>query len=106
MLSTIIISEMLTHFMFFFLPQEIVKQVGLVEVIIARDQSLRAKFLPSNESGADHLSHAAVQELEEFVTKLQEQPEVFVHKAGRGVVGGIIHKLYSAAQRVSPIISA
>ncbi|XP_041477306.1 rab3 GTPase-activating protein catalytic subunit-like [Lytechinus variegatus] len=85
--------------------EEIVKQVGLVEVIIARDQSLRAKFLPSAESGTDHLSHAAMQELEEFVTKLQEQPEVFVHKAGRGVVGGIIHKLYSAAQRSAHMLT-
>ncbi|XP_072180720.1 rab3 GTPase-activating protein catalytic subunit-like [Diadema setosum] len=79
--------------------EELVKQIGLVEIIIARDQSLRAKFLPSGENGADQPAPGSLQELEEFVTRLQEQPEVFVPRAGRGAVGGIIHKLFSAAQR-------
>ena len=104
--------------------QDLVKQLGLFEIIVARHQSLQNKFLPrpstSNTcttpdkpeaplpgpevptpSGETPLSPQTRENLEKFVTSLLEEPEVDVVGASRGTAGAIIHKLFTAAQRVS-----
>ncbi|XP_077997168.1 rab3 GTPase-activating protein catalytic subunit-like [Glandiceps talaboti] len=74
--------------------EDVIKQIGLAEIVIARAQSLRAKF------GQQLLEEEEKQsELEKFVSSLLEQPEVSILGAGRGPAGTIVHRLFAAAQR-------
>ena len=72
------------------------RQVTLVETVIARARSLRAKFNTETARSDD-----GAQELERFVSSLLEQPEVKVIGAGRGPAGTVIHKLFATAQKVT-----
>nr|XP_006816405.1 PREDICTED: rab3 GTPase-activating protein catalytic subunit-like [Saccoglossus kowalevskii] len=74
--------------------EEVIKQIELAEVVIARAQSLRAKFSQQVLEDDDKQT-----ELEKFVSSLLEQPEVSVLGAGRGPAGTILHRLFAAAQR-------
>ncbi|XP_019614201.1 PREDICTED: rab3 GTPase-activating protein catalytic subunit-like [Branchiostoma belcheri] len=75
---------------------ELVRQVTLVETVIARARSLRAKFNTEKAGSED-----GVRELERFVSSLLEQPEVTVIGAGRGPAGTVIHKLFATAQKAA-----
>ncbi|XP_035661424.1 rab3 GTPase-activating protein catalytic subunit-like isoform X2 [Branchiostoma floridae] len=76
--------------------EELVRQVTLVETVIARARSLRAKFNTEKARSDD-----GAQELERFVSSLLEQPEVKVIGAGRGPAGTVIHKLFATAQKAA-----
>ncbi len=47
------------------------------------------------------MSPQTIAEMEKFVTSLLEEPEVDVVGGSRGTAGVIIHRLFTAAQRVS-----
>ncbi|KAG8536782.1 hypothetical protein GDO81_025692, partial [Engystomops pustulosus] len=77
--------------------EEIINQIISVEATIARARSLKAKF------GTERCENAEEKEdLEKFVSRLLEQPEVPIIGACRGPAGSIIHKMFVNAQRVSP----
>ncbi|KAI4887753.1 hypothetical protein NFI96_023692 [Prochilodus magdalenae] len=74
--------------------EDTINQLMVVETVIARARSLKAKFgLGKGEKGEDS------EDLERFVSSLLEEPEVPVIGAGRGPAGSIIHKLFVSAQR-------
>ncbi|KAJ8351603.1 hypothetical protein SKAU_G00230790 [Synaphobranchus kaupii] len=76
--------------------EDVINQVMEMEAVVARARSLKAKFgLGKVERGDD------AENLERFVSSLQEEPEVMVIGAGRGPAGSIIHKLFVNAQRVA-----
>ncbi|XP_036427001.1 rab3 GTPase-activating protein catalytic subunit isoform X1 [Colossoma macropomum] len=76
--------------------EDTINQLMVVETIIARARSLKAKFgLGKGEKGED------TEGLEKFVGSLLEEPEVAVIGAGRGPAGSIIHKLFVSAQRLA-----
>ncbi|XP_030642604.1 rab3 GTPase-activating protein catalytic subunit isoform X1 [Chanos chanos] len=76
--------------------EEIINQIMVVEAVIARARSLKAKFgIGKGERGED------AEDLERFVSSLLEEPEVAVIGAGRGPAGSIIHKLFVSAQRAA-----
>ncbi|XP_071978369.1 rab3 GTPase-activating protein catalytic subunit isoform X3 [Engystomops pustulosus] len=76
--------------------EEIINQIISVEATIARARSLKAKF------GTERCENAEEKEdLEKFVSRLLEQPEVPIIGACRGPAGSIIHKMFVNAQRVA-----
>uniref|UniRef100_A0A8B9KJQ6 Rab3 GTPase-activating protein catalytic subunit n=1 Tax=Astyanax mexicanus TaxID=7994 RepID=A0A8B9KJQ6_ASTMX len=79
--------------------EETINQLMVVETIIARARSLKAKFgLGKGEKGDKGVDP---DDLEKFVGSLLEEPEVAVIGAGRGPAGSIIHKLFVSAQRAA-----
>uniref|UniRef100_A0A3Q3AZ99 Rab3 GTPase-activating protein catalytic subunit n=1 Tax=Kryptolebias marmoratus TaxID=37003 RepID=A0A3Q3AZ99_KRYMA len=91
-----------TFFFFFLLPKfvdrisDFIKQLVEMETVITRARSLRAKFAVNEDDHGD-----ATDELEKFVSSLLEEPEVVVIGAGQGLIGRIIHRLFSSAQRAA-----
>ncbi|XP_064646210.1 rab3 GTPase-activating protein catalytic subunit-like [Lineus longissimus] len=76
--------------------EDLIKLIGLAETVIARAQSLRAKFTHQEiEGGAS---------ADQFVSSLLDQPEVDVLGAAKGPAGKIIHKLFAMAQKSSHMI--
>ncbi|XP_013395929.1 rab3 GTPase-activating protein catalytic subunit-like [Lingula anatina] len=73
--------------------EDLLNQLRLAELVIARGRSLRNKFQWETEDKA-HQGH-----IEEFASKLLEQPEVEVAGGARGPAGAIIHKLFAEAQK-------
>ncbi|XP_071942593.1 rab3 GTPase-activating protein catalytic subunit-like [Antedon mediterranea] len=73
--------------------QELIKQIKLVEAVIARSESLKTKFSPQ-ATGTKNQA-----EMETFVSSLLEQPEVPVIGAAKGPAGSLIKKLFIDAQR-------
>uniref|UniRef100_A0A8C3A0P0 Rab3 GTPase-activating protein catalytic subunit n=1 Tax=Cyclopterus lumpus TaxID=8103 RepID=A0A8C3A0P0_CYCLU len=71
-------------------------QLMAMETAITRARSLKAKFA-SCEGGRGE----DAEELEKFVSSLQEEPEVVVIGAGQGPAGSIIHRLFVNAQRTA-----
>ncbi|XP_071844702.1 rab3 GTPase-activating protein catalytic subunit-like isoform X2 [Apostichopus japonicus] len=80
--------------------EEIVLQISMAELLIAKHQSLMAKFLPNGCNGETE----QVKDMEEFVCDLQNQPEVPVKDGPRGHIGGTIHKLFVSAQRAANMV--
>ncbi|XP_037547652.1 rab3 GTPase-activating protein catalytic subunit [Nematolebias whitei] len=76
--------------------EDFINQLVEMETVITRARSLRAKFAVNGEDHGE-----ATDELEKFVNSLIEEPEVVVVRAGQGLIGRIIHRLFSSAQRVA-----
>nr|XP_015213851.1 PREDICTED: rab3 GTPase-activating protein catalytic subunit isoform X3 [Lepisosteus oculatus] len=76
--------------------EDLINQIMLGEAVIARARSLKAKFGIGKCEKVDDQ-----EELERFVGRLLEEPEVPVIGAGRGPAGSIIHKLFVSAQRLA-----
>ncbi|KAG5283235.1 hypothetical protein AALO_G00039870 [Alosa alosa] len=77
--------------------EDLINQVMVLEAVIARARSLKAKF----GIGKSEREGEEEEELERFVSSLLEEPEVAVLGAGRGPAGTIIHKLFVSSQRVA-----
>uniref|UniRef100_A0A8C3A1K4 Rab3 GTPase-activating protein catalytic subunit n=1 Tax=Cyclopterus lumpus TaxID=8103 RepID=A0A8C3A1K4_CYCLU len=76
--------------------EDFISQLMAMETAITRARSLKAKFA-SCEGGRGE----DAEELEKFVSSLQEEPEVVVIGAGQGPAGSIIHRLFVNAQRTA-----
>ncbi|XP_013865900.1 rab3 GTPase-activating protein catalytic subunit [Austrofundulus limnaeus] len=76
--------------------EDFIKQLVEMETVITRARSLRAKFAVDEDDQGD-----ATEELVTFVSSLLEEPEVVVMGAGQGLIGRIIHRLFSSAQRAA-----
>ncbi|XP_033104847.1 rab3 GTPase-activating protein catalytic subunit-like isoform X2 [Anneissia japonica] len=73
--------------------QELIKQVRLVETVIARSESLKTKF-SSQATGSKNQT-----EMDTFVSSLLEHPEVPVIGAAKGPAGSLIKKLFIEAHK-------
>ncbi|KAG7239758.1 hypothetical protein INR49_028400 [Caranx melampygus] len=74
--------------------EDFINQLMVMETVITRARSLKAKFAISEAEKGDDA------ELEKFVSSLLEEPEVVVIGAGQGPAGSIIHRLFVNAQRL------
>ncbi|XP_063070153.1 rab3 GTPase-activating protein catalytic subunit [Engraulis encrasicolus] len=79
--------------------EELINQVMVLEAVVARARSLKAKF--GIGSSSSDRGKEEEEELERFVSSLLEDPEVSVLGAGRGPAGSIIHKMFVSAQRAA-----
>ena len=78
------------------LSQELIKQMQLAEMVIARAKSLKFKFrdaLAAQKKRSQEVGGA--KNIEEFLSALMEKPEVSVIGAGRGPAGRVIHRLFA-----------
>ena len=75
--------------------QELVRRIVLVETLLARAKSLKAKFAQDLEQKPD-----CEEEMSKFVCDMLHYPEVPVKDGPSGLAGSIIHKLFIAAQKV------
>ncbi|XP_076055611.1 RAB3 GTPase activating protein subunit 1 [Oratosquilla oratoria] len=80
--------------------QEVVNQLGDIEVSIAKAQSLRHKFLGDLPSTCSN----SLETLEELVKNLLESPDVTLEGGPRGPAAVIIRKLFRQAHRAAQLL--
>ncbi|XP_048577238.1 rab3 GTPase-activating protein catalytic subunit isoform X2 [Nematostella vectensis] len=76
--------------------EEIVREMQLAELVIARANSLQFKFRDALNFQRKKLQEVGGERsIDEFLAALREKPEVNVIGAGRGPAGRVIHRLFA-----------